>query len=214
MNRVRTLAVTALSAAVIAGGVSLSTATSAAADPTGGIDDPDELTSEQIDNARTIIGVGKGADLSKDAQTIAVMTALQESSLQNLDGGDRDSAGAFQQRPSVDWGSTDEVTDPVYSSKAFYGINPESPNPGRTEIDQLGEQDPACRRAGRAGLGLPRRLREMGTAGRTARRREPRRRRHRVRPAPGPCPDPARIRATPGPGLRPARRRRGAGPPR
>ncbi|WP_209324396.1 hypothetical protein [Brevibacterium renqingii] len=167
MKSVRTLAVTALSAAVIAGGVSLATATSAAAEPmsgavdqtsenaagagpaqgagtTGGIDDPDELSSEQIDNARTIVGVGKGADLSKDAQTIAVMTALQESSLQNLDGGDRDSAGPFQQRPSMNWGSADEVTDPVYSSKSFYGINPESPNPGLTEIEDWKSMDPGA----------------------------------------------------------------------
>jgi hypothetical protein len=167
MRSVRTLAVTALSAAVIAGGVTLATATSATADPmsgavdqasenasatgdeqgagtTGGIDDPDELSSEQVDNARTIIGVGKGADLSKDAQTIAVMTALQESSLQNLDGGDRDSAGPFQQRPSMDWGSTDEVTDPVYSSKSFYGINPDSPNPGLTQIDNWESMDPGA----------------------------------------------------------------------
>ncbi|MGO2644086.1 MAG: hypothetical protein ACTH9Q_14565, partial [Brevibacterium aurantiacum] len=128
MKRVRTFAVTALSAAVIAGGLSLAAATSASADPISGavdqpsanasdagqgqaagaavgIDDPDELSSEQIDNARTIIGVGKGADLSEKAQTIAVMTALQESSLQSLDGGDRDSVGAFQQRPSMNWGS-------------------------------------------------------------------------------------------------------------
>src|SRR5699024_1365998 len=83
MRSASTLAVTALSAAVIAGGVTLATATSATADPmsggvdqtsesasntdqgdgtTGGIDDPDELSSEQVDNARTIIGVGKGAD--------------------------------------------------------------------------------------------------------------------------------------------------------
>lgn len=164
MKRARTLAVTALSAAVLAGGVSLATATSAAADsmsggvsqenagasaggesdagPPGGIDGPDELSEEQIDNARTIIGVGKGADLSKQAQTIAVMTALQESSLNDLDGGDRDSAGAFQQRPSMNWGSADEVTDTVYASKAFYGVDSETSNPGLTQIDNWEGIDP------------------------------------------------------------------------
>ena len=151
MKRARTLAVTALSAAVLAGGVTLASATSASAGPisgdveqsgesqdagsTGGIDDPDELSEEQIDNARTIIGVGKGADLSEQAQKIAVMTALQESSLNDLDGGDRDSAGAFQQRPSAGWGSTDEVTDTEYASKAFYGVDSGSANPGLTQID-------------------------------------------------------------------------------
>ncbi|MDN5877484.1 MAG: hypothetical protein L0H69_12520 [Brevibacterium sp.] len=161
----RTFAVTALSAAVIAGGLSLAAATSASADPISGavdqpsanasdagqgqaagaavgIDDPDELSSEQIDNARTIIGVGKGADLSEKAQTIAVMTALQESSLQSLDGGDRDSVGAFQQRPSMNWGSAKQVEDPVFASKSFYGVNPDSPNPGLTQIDNWETIDP------------------------------------------------------------------------
>ncbi|MDN6668212.1 MAG: hypothetical protein L0L36_15285 [Brevibacterium sp.] len=165
MKSVRTFAVTALSAAVIAGGLSLAAATSASAGPISGavdqqsentsstgqdqgggtavvIDDPDGLSSEQIDNARTIIGVGKGADLSKKAQTIAVMTALQESSLQNLDGGDRDSAGAFQQRPSMSWGSISQVSDPVFASKSFYGVNPDSPNPGLTQIENWENIDP------------------------------------------------------------------------
>ncbi|WP_166975171.1 hypothetical protein [Brevibacterium atlanticum] len=160
MKSVRTLAVTALSTAVIAGGLSLGAATSASADPisggvsqdgedsadtsaqaddagsTGGIDDPDDLTSEQIDNAKTIIAVGKGADLSKKAQKIAVMTALQESSLRNLDGGDKDSVGLFQQRPSMDWGSAKDLTDPVYAAKAFYGVDSETANPGLTEVDE------------------------------------------------------------------------------
>ncbi|MGO2863436.1 MAG: hypothetical protein ACTIC1_19920 [Brevibacterium sp.] len=163
MKSVRTFAVTALSAAVIAGGLSLGAATSASADPMSGsvaqqsesasdvgqgvgtavgIDDPDELSSEQIDNARTIIGVGKGAELSEKAQKIAVMTALQESSLQNLDGGDRDSVGAFQQRPSMNWGSAEQVTDPVFASKSFYGVNPDSPNPGLTQVDNWENIDP------------------------------------------------------------------------
>lgn len=143
MKSVRKFAVTALSAAVIAGGLSLAGATSASADPTSGaVDQSSELSSEQVDNARTIIGVGKGADLSKKAQKIAVMTALQESSLQNLDGGDRDSAGAFQQRPSMSWGSISEVSDPVFASKSFYGVNPDSPNPGLTQIDNWENIDP------------------------------------------------------------------------
>ena len=45
---------------------------------------------------------------------------MQESELRNLDGGDHDSAGLFQQRPSQGWGSFDEVTDPVYASEAFF----------------------------------------------------------------------------------------------
>lgn len=51
---------------------------------------------------------------------IAIATAMQESSLRNLDHGDRDSLGLYQQRPSQGWGSEDEVQDPVYAAGAFY----------------------------------------------------------------------------------------------
>ncbi|WGP06100.1 hypothetical protein QFE97_18585 [Bacillus subtilis] len=151
MKLVRKFAVTALSAAVIAGGVSMATASSAEPAPVskeaapftskaldGGkvpsTQDATQLTQEQIDNARTIIAVGKGAELSTQAQTIAVMTALQESSLINVDGGDRDSAGLFQQRPSMGWGTLAQVTDPIYSSKSFYGVNPEGANRGLIQV--------------------------------------------------------------------------------
>lgn len=151
MKLVRKFAVTALSAAVIAGGVSMATAASAEPAPVskeaapftskaldGGkvpsTQDATQLTQEQIDNARTIIAVGKGAELSTQAQTIAVMTALQESSLINVDGGDRDSAGLFQQRPSMGWGTLAQVTDPIYASKSFYGVNPEGANRGLIQV--------------------------------------------------------------------------------
>ena len=51
---------------------------------------------------------------------IGLMTAMQESSLRNLNYGDRDSLGLFQQRPSQGWGNRDQVTDPVYASQKFF----------------------------------------------------------------------------------------------
>ena len=54
------------------------------------------------------------------AVSIALATAYQESGLRNLRGGDRDSAGLFQQRPSQGWGSLEEVRDPVHATNAFY----------------------------------------------------------------------------------------------
>ena len=54
------------------------------------------------------------------AVTVGLATAMQESELRNLDGGDHDSAGLFQQRPSQGWGSFDQVTDPVYAAEAFF----------------------------------------------------------------------------------------------
>jgi hypothetical protein len=47
---------------------------------------------------------------------------MQESKLTNLEGGDRDSLGLFQQRPSQGWGTPEQVRDPVYASNAFYDV--------------------------------------------------------------------------------------------
>ncbi len=54
------------------------------------------------------------------AATIALATAYQESKLYNLEGGDRDSLGLFQQRPSQGWGTEEQVLDPYYATNAFY----------------------------------------------------------------------------------------------
>ena len=71
-------------------------------------------------NASTIAAVAQSSALPTRAVTVGLATAMQESELRNLDGGDHDSAGLFQQRPSQGWGSFDEVTDPVYASEAFF----------------------------------------------------------------------------------------------
>jgi len=78
------------------------------------------LSPEQMGNAAVIAGVGADMGASDRAITIALATAMQESSLRNLDHGDRDSLGLFQQRPSQGWGSEDQVQDRVYASTAFY----------------------------------------------------------------------------------------------
>ncbi|MFD8610109.1 heavy metal transporter [Streptomyces sp. NPDC059631] len=79
-----------------------------------------EFTPEQAVNAATIAAVGTGRGMPERAVTIALATALQESDLRNLDHGDRDSLGLFQQRPSQGWGSAKEIMDPAYSAGMFY----------------------------------------------------------------------------------------------
>ncbi|MBD9732198.1 heavy metal transporter [Streptomyces sp. H28] len=79
-----------------------------------------EFTPEQAVNAATITAVGTARDLPERAVTIALATALQESTLRNIDYGDRDSLGLFQQRPSQGWGTPEEIMDPVYSAEKFY----------------------------------------------------------------------------------------------
>ena len=78
------------------------------------------LSGEQIDNAATIAAIGAKLGMPDHAVTVALATALQESGLRNLQAGDRDSAGLFQQRPSQGWGTQAQILDPVYASTAFY----------------------------------------------------------------------------------------------
>lgn len=54
------------------------------------------------------------------ATTIAIATAFQESKIHNIDYGDRDSIGLFQQRPSQGWGTVKQIMDPHYSIGEFY----------------------------------------------------------------------------------------------
>lgn len=79
-----------------------------------------KLDSEQLANADTIRSIGVAMGRSTRDITVAIATALQESSLRNLKGGDRDSAGLFQQRPSQGWGTLAQVTDPEYATRKFY----------------------------------------------------------------------------------------------
>ena len=78
------------------------------------------LSPAQADNAALITSVSVRRALPARAATIAIATALQESKLLNLDHGDRDSVGLFQQRPSQGWGTVAQILDPVYSTNAFY----------------------------------------------------------------------------------------------
>ncbi|MFI1932698.1 hypothetical protein [Streptomyces sp. NPDC020330] len=79
-----------------------------------------EMSLAQTVNAATISAVGTTRGMPERAVTIALATALQESTLRNIDYGDRDSVGLFQQRPSQGWGTVEQIMDPVYSSEKFY----------------------------------------------------------------------------------------------
>jgi hypothetical protein len=75
---------------------------------------------QQVENARTIVAIGNQRRVPPQGQVIAVATALQESGLRNLRGGDRDSIGLFQQRPSQGWGTPKQLRDPAYQTQKFY----------------------------------------------------------------------------------------------
>ncbi|RXZ68382.1 muramidase family protein [Agromyces albus] len=89
------------------------------------------LTDEMRANASIIIQVGRALGVPHQGIVVALAAAAQESGLANVQHGDLDSLGLFQQRPSRGWGTVEEVLDPVRATTAFYG-GPANPNAGRT----------------------------------------------------------------------------------
>ena len=79
-----------------------------------------ELDLEQSRYAALITAISVQRGMPARAATIALATAYQESDLRNLEYGDRDSVGLFQQRPSQGWGTPDQLQDPTYATNAFY----------------------------------------------------------------------------------------------
>jgi hypothetical protein len=79
------------------------------------------LNINQMADAATIAAVGIRKGVPPRAVEVALATSLQESKLENLTGGDRDSIGLFQQRPSQGWGTAAQIADPRYAASKFYG---------------------------------------------------------------------------------------------
>ncbi|MFE5108978.1 hypothetical protein [Streptomyces sp. NPDC056663] len=92
------------------------------------------MSPEQAANAATISAVGTSRGMPERAVTIALATALQESGLRNIQHGDRDSLGLFQQRPSQGWGTEKQILDPVYSAGEFYQHLAEVPGYSRLPL--------------------------------------------------------------------------------
>ncbi|SDR98163.1 hypothetical protein SAMN04488543_0861 [Friedmanniella luteola] len=78
------------------------------------------LDLEQARLTAIIVGLSVRRGLAPRAASIAMATVYQETGIRNLDGGDRDSVGLFQQRPSQGWGSPEELQDPYYATGKFY----------------------------------------------------------------------------------------------
>jgi N-acetylmuramoyl-L-alanine amidase len=102
-------------------------------------------------NAQTIISVGRSLGVPNYGVIVALAAAAQESDLQNLAYGDRDSVGLFQQRPSAGWGTIAQLTTPAYAAALFYG-GPANPNKGKTRglLDIAGWQSMTVTQAAQA----------------------------------------------------------------
>lgn len=85
------------------------------------------LNAPQAENAALIIRIGRELGVSDRGIAIALATSMVESGMRNLDWGDRDSLGLFQQRPSTGWGTPEQIMDRGRSIRVFYG-GPSDPN--------------------------------------------------------------------------------------
>jgi hypothetical protein len=112
-------------------------------DPTGCTAEVDgrvvELSLEQAENASLITAISIQRGLPARAASIAMATAYQESKLVNIDYGDRDSLGLFQQRPSQGWGTQKEILDPVFSTNAFYDALVKVPGYRELEVTEAAQ---------------------------------------------------------------------------
>lgn len=93
----------------------------------GGVTEVAGFSGEQLDNAAVIVAVGKQLNVAERGWVIAVATAIQESTLMNINYGDTmangnmsSSRGLFQQL--ITYG--DDRTDPARAAEMFYNGGP------------------------------------------------------------------------------------------
>lgn len=96
--------------------------------------DPGRLDAEQLGVVNTIVDVGERMGLSEEYIVAAISAGIVESGLRNINFGDRDSLGVFQQRPSQGWGTPQQIRDVPYAARKFFEAMLAA-NPG----DNLGE---------------------------------------------------------------------------
>jgi hypothetical protein len=97
------------------------------------------LNPQQASIAATIAGVAHAQHMPSHAVQIAYAAAMQESKLQNLPYGDRDSVGVFQQRPSQGWGPRRKLLNPVYASTKFFQALAAVPGYGKLPVYQAAQ---------------------------------------------------------------------------
>lgn len=77
-----------------------------------------DFDAEQLANAAAIMTAGQEVGATDRDIQIALMVGLVESNLHNVDHGDRDSIGVFQQRDA--WGSTEDRMNVAKSAEMFF----------------------------------------------------------------------------------------------
>jgi hypothetical protein len=95
---------------------------------------------DQAHLASIIAGGSVRRGLPPRAASIAIATAYQETGIRNLDYGDRDSVGLFQQRPSQGWGTKQQLMDPDYATGKFYDALVKIENWETADINDVAQQ--------------------------------------------------------------------------
>jgi hypothetical protein len=95
---------------------------------------------EQAHFASIIAGVSVRRGLPPRAASIALATAYQETGIRNLNYGDRDSVGLFQQRPSQGWGTKRQLMDPYYATGKFYDALVKIKNWENADINKVAQK--------------------------------------------------------------------------
>ena len=95
---------------------------------------------DQAHFASIIAGVSVRRGLPPRAASIAIATAYQETGIRNLDYGDRDSVGLFQQRPSQGWGTKQQLMEPDYAAGKFYDALVKIENWETADVNDVAQQ--------------------------------------------------------------------------
>ena len=95
---------------------------------------------DQAHFASIIAGVSVRRGLPPRAASIAIATAYQETGIRNLEYGDRDSVGLFQQRPSQGWGTKQQLMDPDFAAGKFYDALVKIENWETADINDVAQQ--------------------------------------------------------------------------
>ncbi|MEL5955775.1 hypothetical protein AADR41_13570 [Streptomyces sp. CLV115] len=90
-----------------------------------------------LDITQTVYRTAAERGVTAKVLLAAFETGWVESHMNNLNCGDRDSLGVFQQRPSQGWGTPEECMDPVHATNAF--LDQAIPNDARNPEFTAGE---------------------------------------------------------------------------
>lgn len=93
-----------------------------------GEQDAKTLDESSIHIVKRIIEIGQQRNLPPRAWQIAIQAGKTESNLANLTHGHADSLGIFQMRPSMGWGTVDQVTNVDYQINKFYDVLEDIPD--------------------------------------------------------------------------------------